>query len=154
MRELSLSKILENAIKFINTVTFPKVIEYLIYKTRFVFPVILFFLASFYYGASPLTCKDGWESTSIGTKGACSHHGGVKKRTNDPYVVFFFGAIALAYFINSRYRTYGSYIVRSTLPSHNKEKNLGYIASYNNLPGTTSYSKKSWKCNRCHKKRE
>src|SRR5689334_5394694 len=25
----------------------------------------------------PTTCRDGWASQSIGTRGACSHHGGV-----------------------------------------------------------------------------
>ena len=27
--------------------------------------------------AGPSTCRDGWQSSSIGTRGACSHHGGV-----------------------------------------------------------------------------
>lgn len=26
----------------------------------------------------PPTCRDGWRSSSIGTQGACSHHGGVE----------------------------------------------------------------------------
>jgi hypothetical protein len=29
------------------------------------------------YLAGPLTCRDGWHSSSIGTRGACSWHGGV-----------------------------------------------------------------------------
>lgn len=27
----------------------------------------------------PVTCRDGWQSPSIGRRGACSHHGGVDR---------------------------------------------------------------------------
>jgi len=27
----------------------------------------------------PATCRDGWQSPSIGSRGACSHHGGVER---------------------------------------------------------------------------
>lgn len=32
-------------------------------------------------GPDRTTCKDGWRSPSIGTQGACSHHGGVQGMT-------------------------------------------------------------------------
>lgn len=32
---------------------------------------------------SQRTCVDGWRSPSIGIQGACSHHGGVKKKEQD-----------------------------------------------------------------------
>jgi len=35
----------------------------------------------------PLTCADGWASSSIGSRGACSHHGGVETNVK--------GAVAL-----------------------------------------------------------
>ncbi len=41
--------------------------------------IIVFFIvrfaSSFFVG--PTTCSDGWQSASIGRRGACSHHGGV-----------------------------------------------------------------------------
>ncbi|RVT80230.1 hypothetical protein EM858_04335 [Agrobacterium sp. CNPSo 2736] len=30
------------------------------------------------YMSGPPVCRDGWQSSSIGTRGACSHHGGVR----------------------------------------------------------------------------
>jgi len=32
----------------------------------------------------PIRCEDGWNSSSIGIQGACSHHGGVN---DDPYTI-------------------------------------------------------------------
>lgn len=45
---------------------------------------IVVFLACWLLGtvlAGPLTCRDGYPSASIGRPGACSHHGGVDRRT-------------------------------------------------------------------------
>lgn len=33
-------------------------------------------------------CRDGWHSQSIGTQGACSHHGGVKRYGYWKFAVF------------------------------------------------------------------
>jgi hypothetical protein len=41
----------------------------------------------------PTTCRDGWESPSIGQRGACSHHGGVD-RSGD-FLVWVAGALGV-----------------------------------------------------------
>jgi ribosomal protein L37AE/L43A len=47
----------------------------------------------------PATCRDGWNSPSIGHSGACSHHGGVSRNST-----VLFGLIAgfAAYFVAKR----------------------------------------------------
>ena len=46
------------------------------------------------------TCRDGWKSESIGKRGACSHHGGVKE---SPWTsVVFILSIAGGIFITNR----------------------------------------------------
>jgi hypothetical protein len=51
----------------------------LIIKHRIVVPVATFFALILWAGllVGPTTCSDGWNSSSIGTQGACSWHGGV-----------------------------------------------------------------------------
>jgi hypothetical protein len=41
--------------------------------------VVVFFVAWIVFGAAlySAVCSDGWKSPSIGSSGACSHHGGV-----------------------------------------------------------------------------
>ncbi|RSV14652.1 hypothetical protein CA235_11275 [Sphingomonas sp. ABOLF] len=36
-------------------------------------------VAAVSYFSGPTTCRDGWASSSIGSRGACSHHGGVDR---------------------------------------------------------------------------
>lgn len=47
----------------------------------------LIFSASINLLLGPVTCKSGWRSPSIGSRGACSHHGGVEDRS---WVFFLF----------------------------------------------------------------
>ena len=62
-------------------------------------PNILIFLAIFIgtpvllnvLSGGPI-CLDGWQSSSIGTQGACSHHGGID---GQPEIFFISAAIAL-----------------------------------------------------------
>lgn len=72
------------------------------------------------------TCRDGWHSPSIGKRGACSHHGGVKK---SPMFIFFLISVAsgvYAYFYlekrsesnkheNSTHSTEEGYIIFSDI---------------------------------------
>lgn len=49
------------------------------YRNRYAISIASFFLF-FCYGVlffGELGCSDGWNSSSIGRQGACSHHGGV-----------------------------------------------------------------------------
>jgi hypothetical protein len=41
----------------------------------------------------PITCADGWRSSSIGAQGACSHHGGVDRGR---YILINFISIGIA----------------------------------------------------------
>lgn len=45
------------------------------------------------------TCMDGWESSSIGSQGACSHHGGVDNVQN---VIALFISGAIGFFVWSK----------------------------------------------------
>jgi hypothetical protein len=41
-------------------------------------------------------CRDGWESSSIGIQGACSHHGGVKRYGDWKFLAFLASCFASA----------------------------------------------------------
>lgn len=41
----------------------------------------------------PVRCRDGWHSSSIGTQGACSHHGGVRP-SSAPWLALLVGAVS------------------------------------------------------------
>lgn len=49
------------------------------------------FLFFWYVSGFFTGCSDGWDSSSIGLRGACSYHGGVSKL---PIIIVFFGFIA------------------------------------------------------------
>lgn len=50
-------------------------------KNPFVVGILVFIFAGIVFGliSGPAVCRDGWHSSSIGTRGACSHHGGIKR---------------------------------------------------------------------------
>lgn len=48
--------------------------------------LLFWYVSSFFTG-----CSDGWGSSSIGLRGACSYHGGVSKL---PIIIIFLGLIA------------------------------------------------------------
>jgi len=51
----------------------------------------------------PPACADGWQSPSIGSTGACSHHGGVNYHTEQYFSALIFGALSglFVYFVGS-----------------------------------------------------
>lgn len=58
--------------------------------------IVLFFLTSILIGTG---CSDGWSSSSIGSRGACSHHGGVShKNVYIGFIAGVIGAMGLIYF--------------------------------------------------------
>lgn len=68
-------------------------------------PTILLFallFAAFMLLMGPLTCADGWGSSSIGRAGACSHHGGVSRWPS--VVALFVSAAASGWFHVKRIR--------------------------------------------------
>lgn len=60
---------------------------------------------------TPPTCMDGWRSPSIGTIGACSHHGGVKYEGTDPTPIWkkgvAIGAGLVTFLIPTAYFAFG-----------------------------------------------
>lgn len=64
--------------------------------------IILLFLPS-----RKMVCRDGWESSSIGIIGACSHHGGVERDPRLAYAFFFsvfIGLIVAIWYISKKYK--------------------------------------------------
>lgn len=47
-----------------------------------------------YIGTLFSGCSDGWGSSSIGSRGACSHHGGV---SSVPWILSVIGAVAAVF---------------------------------------------------------
>lgn len=114
---------------------------------------ILFFIGKQIEGPSTVSCADGWDSPSIGRRGACSHHGGVVHHgTGIPSLLI---ALALSYVcytqINSLFKDRYGYIVRSNLPEHELEKK---IKDYTTMPIYNKIIKfkearKPWSCKLC-----
>lgn len=97
--------------------------KYLYYSTPFAAILIFIltvFICSWIFGGA--TCRDGWSSPSIGNRGACSHHGGVRDNTG-VYVLFgLFTSWGAVVAIGSNFRTKDGYVVLSKLPVHPFEK--------------------------------
>lgn len=128
-----------------------------IYNINTPFSVILFVLAFFIgkniEGPSYVGCADGWNSPSIGRMGACSHHGGVVRKTTG--FISFFIALALGFgansLVGSLFKEKYGYIVRSNLADHDLQKE---IDSRKSLPVYTKIThfkeaRKSWSCRIC-----
>jgi hypothetical protein len=63
----------------------------------------LFFIFTYVllpHSSGPPTCNDGWASPSIGTRGACSWHGGVKQ---DHSGIKFFFSVGIGYLASFLY---------------------------------------------------
>lgn len=83
--------------------------------------------------SSNSSCVDGFISSSIGTRGACSHHGGVKSGMGSGLVALFFSA-AISYIIVK--------FTKITIsPEEVRETNKNFKNEYYNLADKI--------CNRC-----
>lgn len=49
--------------------------------------------------SGPATCRDGWHSSSIGKRGACSHHGGVKNSSSVFFLLALIGASGIVFLV-------------------------------------------------------
>lgn len=96
--------------------------------------VLLFAIGSFLVGEA--VCSDGWASPSIGKRGACSSHGGVRKWPG--YLVLIFSLVAAVFYYikrNDAYKKYTDGLMASDLGSEgergnlNQEKNIKVISS-------------------------
>lgn len=58
--------------------------------------LVVFVILNLLIPQPEIVCRDGWESSSIGIQGACSHHGGVNSAPSD--LVFFIKGL-VSYFI-------------------------------------------------------
>jgi hypothetical protein len=93
-------------------------------------PILIFLIAFLLYaltaryliGPDITTCSDGWRSSSIGTRGACSHHGGVQGLTLRRFLqlVFSGGAAYWAFYLRSNAGRAKSNINSNPLPKKKK----------------------------------
>ena len=66
-------------------------LKYLVFASVIFGIFVLLVLSVF---APNITCADGWASPSIGSRGACSHHGGVDSGLSALYFIFTLGVSA------------------------------------------------------------
>lgn len=76
------------------------------------------------------SCADGWQSSSIGRSGACSHHGGVYSNIGLLILISALVALLPLWWVSGRYRTNYGYVVKSSLPHHPLEKELSEKKPY------------------------
>lgn len=126
-----------------------------VYTHRSWISVVTFFLilsiADHLFGYT--SCRDGWDSPSIGNRGACSHHGGVDSNGG---VLFMLSAVATLVLwgrIDAKYRVFGRYIVPSSLPRHPRESELMPPAriSLHKAAKLSAKSRRSFTCKGCRK---
>lgn len=80
-----------------------------------IFFLLLFVLSLLYGGA---TCSDGWASPSIGSSGACSHHGGVSKAPG--FIIFVISIVGAIYISNLIDKISGKNKTNTSLDLSNK----------------------------------
>lgn len=126
----------------------------MIYKYRYLiaFLAFIFLVVLGGYLAGGATCQDGWKSSSIGARGACSHHGGVESNGGIVISASAFITYGLICFIGSLYRVHGRYIVRSSLPRHPLEGELNGAKNFSlhKLPKSEANSRRDFVCSFCH----
>lgn len=126
----------------------------MLYKYKFRISVFLFvgtlILIGALFGAA--VCSDGWASGSIGSSGACSHHGGV---SSIPVVVSLiaacFSVISFNGYIGTKYRKHKGFIVKHDLPSHPLESAPEIKPAFilYGVPSLSAKSRKSFQCGMC-----
>jgi len=127
----------------------------MLYKYRFHISFFLFltiiFLVGGIFGAG--ACGDGWASRSIGSRGACSHHGGV---SSVPAVVSFIAAciavISFNSYIDGKYKKHRGFVVRIDLPFHPLESALQIKPEFifYEVPTLNAVSRKNFECFLCN----
>ncbi len=128
----------------------------MLYKYRFRISVFLFvstlILIGVFFGAA--VCSDGWASSSIGSRGACSYHGGV---SSVPAVVSFIAACIAVIIFNSyvdgKYRKHKGFIVKNDLPCHPLESASLIKPDFTmyDAPTLSAKSRKHFQCGMCKK---
>lgn len=128
----------------------------MIYKHRYL-AITTLFIVIFSLGVNLfgyVGCGDGWNSPSIGLRGACSHHGGVD--SNILLIFLIAGCLSgIAFFlVESSYRVYNKIIVSAKLPRHPLEADLTSRVQFNKhpLPTSEAISRKDFWCNICKEK--
>lgn len=126
----------------------------MLYKYRFRLSIFLFLatiiLIGTLFGAA--VCSDGWASGSIGSRGACSHHGGV---SSIPAVVSFIAAciatIVFNSYVDGKYRKHKGFIVKHDLPCHPLEGGARIKPEFTlyDVPTLSAKSRKHFQCAMC-----
>lgn len=112
--------------------------------------LVVFFFVRILLGAA--ACSDGWRSGSIGSRGACSHHGGVDSVPGIVAVVL--ASIAVLFFfayVDKKYRKYKGFIVKCDLPLHHLENFSPTVPNCPILfiPELKAKARKSFECSMC-----
>jgi hypothetical protein len=125
----------------------------MLYKYRIQISLVLIVVLSIFLCANfgYTGCSDGWSSSSIGKRGACSHHGGVTSNIFLLLVISFIASALFYAFIDSRYRVYANLVVLNTLPVHPLEAELKKSTKFISykLPISEAKSKKEFNCFYC-----
>jgi len=125
----------------------------MLYKYRLQISILFYFCLSalgiYLWGHTG--CSDGWQSTSIGSRGACSHHGGVRTNIYIFIILAIFPSYMLYKFIEGKYRTYNRYIVSVNLPIHPIEDKLLPYKKYilYKKPTLTAKARQGYICEIC-----
>lgn len=85
-------------------------------------------------------CSDGWQSSSIGSRGACSHHGGVSSLPK--FLLFFAFCISLygAFYINDLLNKKKSHDVKKEDNLVLPEEKTGTLGPENQMNGSITQS--------------
>ncbi len=102
------------------------------------FLAVATFLLFWYFSSFFTGCSDGWGSSSIGLRGACSYHGGVSKI---PIIIIFFGFIASLFV----------FFISFNSGSDTRENNISFFESENK---DVSSTKNTYKNDKIESKRE
>ena len=119
------------------------------YRATLIFFIAILVLSNWLFGYTG--CRDGWSSPSIGSRGACSHHGGVTSN----FSLLFMASGLLSFFFysfaESRYRVSGNIVVLKNLPPHPREKEVDETRDFSLYPVPTGQAKsrKDFTCSRC-----
>lgn len=124
-----------------------------IHVGRYLITIALFFLFLMigFSLEGPPRCRDGSYSGSIGSRGACSHHGGVKKTGSLSFALAIWGSIISYFAIGCLYRSYGNYLVLSWLPPHPLEGEIHALPSkrLQPFPSKQAKARENWNCVKC-----
>lgn len=115
--------------------------------------LLVFIIGKFIEGPSYANCADGTSSSSIGRRGACSHHGGVQYHGTGFYsiVAALIAGFGVYYKLEGLFRNEYGFVVRSNLPKHDLEIQISSLKREKTYSQITEFkeARKYWVCRIC-----